>query len=562
MLELIIFLFFFYISIISIVGYGKLFHKIFLNKINYDEDITIYLGFYGIMLLTLLSLFTSFFLKHNFYHNIIIHFIGIFFFFHFRLKENSKFYKKIFYISICLIPILLISKTHDDFSFYHYPFTKFLTEHHIIFGMGNINTGYNFISSLFFLNSSFYLPFINLYSFHFTIISFLLFFNYFLLVKIFSSRTHEFFKYFYLLTFIFFNLSFNRLAEFGMDKGGQLLIVILIISLFEMIIKKNNKKKIDNILLLIPLFGLCISTKTYFLTYLILGLSVFIINRNYLRNFIYLVFSKPFLSFVLILTFTFTHHFISTGCLISPLPIFCFDQSVIWARDLNDVKELSIWVEQWSKAGASPTYVLDEGEEYIKNFNWVFNWIEKYFFIKFLDQIAILGFGIVLIILLLKKFRLSKEKIVFKKEFVAFFSLIIVIFYIWFSNHPTLRYGGYSAFYLLISFPFAILFYKLQSNKNERKKMLIIIALVILLVDVKNIIRINKEFQREDFYSFTNFPFFSLREKSYTQKNFDSGLTIYFAHHCWDTPSPCGENFNNNIVSYRKNGYYFIQMKK
>lgn len=562
MINLFFFIFSFYVSLISIIGYGKIFQKVFLNKIYYDEDITIYIGFYGIMLMTLLSLFTSFFLKHNFYHNIIFHIIGISYFFYSPLKEHKIFFKNIFYISIFLLPVLFISKTHDDFSFYHYPFTKFLTEYHIIFGMGNINTGYNFLSSLFFLNSTFYLPFIKLYSFHFTIISFLLFFNYFLLVKIFSSKTDKFFKYFYLLTFIFFNLSFNRLAEFGMDKPGQLLIVILIISLFETIIKKSNEKKIDNILLLVPLVGLCISTKTYFLTYLLLGLSIFIIDKNYLKNFNYLIFSKPFLSFVLILTLTFSHHFVATGCLISPLPILCFDESLIWARDLNDVKGLSMWVEQWSKAGASPTYVIENGEEYIKNFNWLSNWIEKYFIVKFLDQIAILGSCIVLIFFLLKKFSLSNEKFLFKREFVLFLSMIVVIFYIWFSNHPTLRYGGYSAFYLLVSFPLAFLFYKLKNNNNERKKIILIIILVISIVDIKNIIRINKEFKRSDYYNFSNFPFFALREKEYTQKNFDTGLTMYFAHHCWDTPSPCGEGYSDNIVTYEKNGYYFIQIQK
>ena len=95
---------------------------------------------------------------------------------------------------------------------------------------------------------------------------------------------------------------------------------------------------------------------------------------------------------------------------------------------------LSVWVEQWSKAGASPTFVVDNGEEYIKNFNWVFNWIEKYFFVKFIDQIAILGFGIVLIIILLKNSDISKEKIIFKNEFLAFFLIIVVIFYIWFKT--------------------------------------------------------------------------------------------------------------------------------
>ena len=61
-----------------------------------------------------------------------------------------------------------------------------------------------------------------------------------------------------------------------MDKGGQLLIVLLIIKLFESITQNNNEKKIENILLLIPLLGFCISIKTYFLTYSILGLTIFL----------------------------------------------------------------------------------------------------------------------------------------------------------------------------------------------------------------------------------------------------------------------------------------------
>ena len=86
--------------------------------------------------------------------------------------------------------------------------------------------------------------------------------------------------------------------------------------------------------------------------------------------------------------------------------------------------------------------------------------------------------------------------------------------------------------------------------------------MVILSVDIKNIIRINKEFKRKDFYNFKNFPYFALREKQYTQKNFDSGLTMYFAHHCWDTPSPCGEGFSDKIVTSYKHGYYFIKIQK
>ena len=42
------------------------------------------------------------------------------------------------------------------------------------------------------------------------------------------------------------------------------------------------------------------------------------------------------------------------------------------------------WYEIWSKAGATPNYRVDNFEEYLKNFNWVSNWVDKYFLINFL----------------------------------------------------------------------------------------------------------------------------------------------------------------------------------
>ena len=78
----------------------------------------------------------------------------------------------IFFISVVLFSSLLISKTHDDFSYYHFPFTKYLTEQKIIFGMSILGHGYKLLSSLFFLNSSFYLPYIEYFSFHFSMLFF------------------------------------------------------------------------------------------------------------------------------------------------------------------------------------------------------------------------------------------------------------------------------------------------------------------------------------------------------------------------------------------------------
>ena len=123
-----IFIISFYFLLISVIGYGVFFAKICFKK-SYDEkNISIYIGFYGLMFITLISLFTSIFIVHNFYHNIIIHTLGFFYFFFNFNKLNKVYLKYLFYISLLTISALIISKTNDDFSYYHLPFTKYLTE--------------------------------------------------------------------------------------------------------------------------------------------------------------------------------------------------------------------------------------------------------------------------------------------------------------------------------------------------------------------------------------------------------------------------------------------------
>ena len=81
--------------------------------------------------------------------------IGLFYFLINVFKKDKKYLKYIFLISLFTISALIISKTNDDLSYYHLPFTKYITEHKIIFGMGHLNHGYNLLSSIFYLNSIF-----------------------------------------------------------------------------------------------------------------------------------------------------------------------------------------------------------------------------------------------------------------------------------------------------------------------------------------------------------------------------------------------------------------------
>ena len=459
-----------------------------------------------------------------------------------------------------MLSALLISKTHDDFSYYHLPFTKYLTEQKIIFGMGHLNHGYNLLSSLFFLNSSFYLPYIEYYSFHFSLLFFLIFFNYFIYKEILISKNKNIIRFLYLFAFVFFNLSFNRIAEYGTDKAGQILIVLLIIKLLDHVCF-DKEKKINKLLFLIPLLGLCISLKTYFLPYLFLGFLLIFINiknSQILKN---IFFSKSFLFFSILLILNFSHHFISTGCIVSPLPYTCFGNAVIWGKDINVIYDLSIWLEQWAKAGAGPNFRVQNVSEYISNVQWVPNWIEKYFFTKFLDQLAFLIFTFLLVLVFFKKIKFYNKISSIDKKIYYFFLILVIIFLIWFFKHPTLRYGGYSIVFLILSIPISFIFEKFENRKFFNKKFNFLIILVVVLFNTKNILRINNEIMREDLYKFSNFPYFAIDKKKFSKKKFDSGLIVFSAHHCWSTPSPCG-NISENLDVVKKRGYYFIIKNK
>jgi len=136
----------FYLLLVSVLGYGLLFQTISFGSIrNLNSQKSIYIGFYGLFLITLISLITSLLVPHNFIHNILLHFLGILFFIFLKAENKNQFLKIIFLISFFIISALLISKTHDDFPYYHLPFTRYLTEHKVIFGIGNLQHGFKLI---------------------------------------------------------------------------------------------------------------------------------------------------------------------------------------------------------------------------------------------------------------------------------------------------------------------------------------------------------------------------------------------------------------------------------
>ena len=137
-MNLIIFLSSYFIIIISLVGYALAFQSYTNKKINIEFEYAL-LG--AILFWILISYFTHFFLNHNYIHNVTIILLGFGFFVIEKYKKNnilSNYQIYIIVIFIILILGLLVSKTHDDFPYYHFPYTYYLIQNKLIVGVGQL----------------------------------------------------------------------------------------------------------------------------------------------------------------------------------------------------------------------------------------------------------------------------------------------------------------------------------------------------------------------------------------------------------------------------------------
>jgi hypothetical protein len=555
-----LFLLYFYLILIvsSILGYGFLLAN-FLNKnlLKYNLG---YIGILGLLALVLVSYTTIFFVKHDYVHNLIIHFIGLvsFTYFFCKLKLNKDYILLIILIFF-LSSSLFILKNHDDFSFYHLTYALSLTENKIQFGLGNLGHEHRYHSSLFYLNSLIFLPYIKYYLFHSIALITLLFVNFICLSFILNKKAFKNFDYiffFYLLVFTYTNIKFYRIGGYGTDIAAQLIVLILI-SLILITIKKNlNKHDFEsNIQLLILLVCYIITIKPYFIVYslfLFLFLIIFYKRSNFIRLFFT---SRTTIIAGLILILFSLLNLSYTGCVIYPLKESCFSKQISWALSQEEAQKTKLWFEQWSKGGASPNYRTENPKEFIKGLNWLKGWIDIYFFNKGLENLTSILFLSVLFIIIFyrnkKKFPESLDKNIYKILLV-----ILILFSEWFYKHPTLRYGGYSLLTSLIFLPVALILSGSPIRKETKKKLVTSILIITLLVfNLRNIKRINKEMK---IYDATSFPFFYIPQGYSEMVNLNHNIKVYIPRKidaCWSTKTPCMGGVDDDLVVKKILGY-------
>lgn len=203
MIDYFILYFFVLLITLSFIGYGLLLCN-FIDKNLLLKNIG-YIGLSGFFLCTIISYLTIFFTKHGYIHNLIFHFFGISLFLLFLFKRNINFDLKKFLIIFSVLFIgLLISRNHDDFNYYHLTYSLGLTENKLIFGLGNLGHGYTHHSSIFFLNSIIFLPYVKHFLFHSIGWITLFFVNLILIDKLLDkNKKYLNFEFFFLFTFFF-----------------------------------------------------------------------------------------------------------------------------------------------------------------------------------------------------------------------------------------------------------------------------------------------------------------------------------------------------------------------
>ena len=485
------FILYYFLICLSLVGYGCILSKFLkLNFYNFG-----FLGFIGISFSTIISYLSSIFFVHNYIFNSIFLLFGILVFLFF-LKKNPNFKKNIlntFLVFLILLIFIFVGKNHDDFGYYHFPYSYLLTQIEHPIGMGLLNNGFRNHSSIFFLSSLFYLPKVSFYLLHLVPVYFLGFANLILLDFIKSKKMFEnlkFVNFYSLMIITFINIFFYRLSEHGTDRSGM--ILIFIISLLAIIIQNiNDKLKNKDLFYFISIISVLIfSLKPFYIIYA--PLVLIILFCNFKEDLIEVLKARSIIFCIFFFFLVIFYNIINSGCLIFPLAISCFD-GFQWSLSLEKIKGVNIWYELWSKAGASPNYVVEDQINYIKGFNWLPNWIDNYFFNKVSDFLLSVIFVIIVfwLIFIFRKKKIVKNKLLY--GIIYFF--FILCFFEWFFNHPTLRYGGYHLIPILTFVPLSILFNYKDINYSEfSKKSSIILLITIVIFIGRNTNRLINEY--------------------------------------------------------------------
>ena len=280
-------------------------------------------------------------------------------------------------------------------------------------------------------------------------------------------------------------------------------------------------------------------------------------NKEFINTLKKLILNKGFLiSFILILLVIFSYLF-NTGCLIYPVSFTCFE-TLDWSINKTEVITSNNWFELWSKAGATPNYIIENREIYTQGFNWLNIWIYEYFFTKVSDFIiGILVLCLVVYYLFYKNGEIKKKNLSIK-NFTSVYIILLILLFEWFYNHPALRYGGYCIISLILFIPVSKMIGNIDIKKRQYHKIATSLIIISFIVFVgRNINRIYIETNLYSYKPFSNSSY-QLDKTYFRMQKFTNNLIENF-YNCKSQNERCDINLKPEVS--KAFGYYIFKTK-
>ena len=530
------------LCICSFIGYGSILkdRQKNLNVFNYF--------FIGLVIFNIIAFVYYLLLPNNKILNLLIIFFGVVLYFKNLKFENIKL---IILITLIFFSGLIISKTHEDFSVYHYQHIKELTDSYLKFGLANLDNRYFYASIFSYIQTIFRLPYYELYFVHVPIYSIYLALIGYLTSQIINLKKKyiNFVYFFFLLLLI---AKFKRLSEYGYDYIGQFILIYIFL---EFVLNKNSlksvNKKVDGLVIFFYTVLIKISNFYFF--------PILVFNYfNSRKDIFHLILKKKIVFFTSLLILVFSiNSFLKTGCFNYLIEFSCLSKmKTSWVYDYKDIENTKKLSKSWSRG----YFHQDEENKvseivYNSNFYWIKNWIKTHFNSKILPFVLIN----ILIVLISKYFAKNKKK--YQHNVSKLLLSVIFSNLIWLYFFPQFRFGfaGISILICVIFIKYGEVLFKLNL-----RKFLFFLTIFIIYFNASNINRIYKEYNREDLYKFTNFPLFALPSLNfdYQIKNIRfnrSKKNDNFWRTCFNSNLICVNH--DEIIKFNKNKRYLFISK-
>lgn len=548
---------------------GKIFSKCFNINSNNFYDLSLS-SIFGLIVLSFIALFLNFFFPLKQQINtivLILIFVACFF-------TNTNFIKTIFTLSILkyvlfssigISLLVILSKIYTpDGALYHYPYVNILNENKIILGVSNIHHRFGHISIMQYLSAAHFNYFFGINGIVLPLSAIAIYSIIFFISNIIINQNLSISKIFAILIIIFVCWKMNRYGEYGNDAPGHFIVFVIILIYLNYLENFFNTK--DSIFYLISFFSIFVFLNKISLIF-ILFIPLLLVDKKIIKN---LINQKTFFLFFFIF-FWILKNILTTGCMIYPSPMTCFQFSWTNIDNISNVYEVSIGTEAWAKDWTGQKENVLPFNEFIKNFIWIEFWLNNHFK-KILE--IIIPYLIFIVIFILFLIKIKKEKLTLDQNFntrayLPIFGILIFGIIFWFFKTPVFRFG-YSYIISFFALFFSIILkYNIKNHQivRETKFSLSIIFIAIFILFSKQFVRIYKNFNIQ----YLNYPW--PKYYSYSTSNDPIKLTkviknnvfLYYLSendYCFYNKSPCTSvnvdmKLKKKINSYGYKIFYF-----